>query len=74
MPGTVFEMELDEALAIVAAAERDPEFLWDVTDKEMLLAEARRVVEHAALEAAHRHLAPLFPLREPLKLIRGDKP
>jgi len=75
MPGTVFELSIDDALAIVAALERDPELLWrhSAAEREALLAEARRVVEHHAHEAAARHLAPSFPLREPLKVIRGDK-
>jgi hypothetical protein len=73
MPGTVFELELIEALALVAAAAADPEFLWYASDadRQMLLQEARRVVEAQAHEAACRCLAPAR--RQPnLRLIQGD--
>jgi hypothetical protein len=73
MPGTVFELELIEALALVAAAAADPEFLWyaSPTDRQMLLQEARRVVEAQAHEAACRCLAPVR-CQPNLRLIQGD--
>jgi len=60
MPGTVFELAIDDALAIVAAVERDPELFWaySASEREMLVAEARRVIEQHAHEAAER----CFPL------------
>jgi len=70
MPGTVFELSVDDALAIVAAVDRDPELFWQhsLVEREALLAEARRVVEQHALEAAER----CFPSDLPsLKLIHG---
>ena len=70
MPGTVFELTLDAALAIVAASAADPEFPWYAidADRQQLLREAQRVVEAAAHEAACCCLA---PAREPhLKVVR----
>ena len=70
MPGTVFELSIDDALAIVAALERDPELFWQHSPAERLalMAEARRVVEQHALEAAER----CFPFGLPsLRLIQG---
>jgi hypothetical protein len=61
MPGTVFELSIDDALAIVAAVERDPGLLlwkYSAVEQEALLAEARRVIEQHAHEAAER----CFPL------------
>jgi len=61
MPGTVFELSIDDALAIVAAVERDPELLlwrYSTDEQEVLLAEAQRVIEQHAHEAAER----CFPL------------
>ena len=73
MPGTVFEMELDEALTVLALIAADPgfpEFVSDA-DRQAFQAEARRVVEHHAHEAAARHLTPAR--RQPnLRLIQGD--
>jgi hypothetical protein len=60
MPGTTFEMELDEALAVVAVIATDPgfpEFVSDA-DRRVFQAEARRVVEAHAHEAARRCLSP----------------
>jgi len=56
MPGTTFELSIDDALAIVAAVERDPDLFWrrSAAEREALVAEARRVVEHHALEAVER--------------------
>jgi len=56
MPGTTIELTIDDALAIVAAVERDVELFWQYSpaEREALLAEARRVVEHHALEAVER--------------------
>ena len=73
MPGTVFELTLDEAIALCAAAAADPEFLWyaNLQDRVMLLAEAQRVVEAHAHEAARRCLAPVR-CQPNLRLIQGD--
>jgi hypothetical protein len=71
MPGTLFTMELDEALAVCAQIALDPTFPEWCSDAERhaLVAEARRVVELAAHEAAARCLAP--PRAEPnLKVVR----
>jgi len=56
MPGTVFELSIEDALAIVAAVERDPELLWrrSAAEQQTLLTEARRVIEQHAHEAAER--------------------
>ena len=72
MPGTVrlMEMELDEALAILAVIAVDPgfpEFVSDA-DRQALQQEARRTVEHAAHEAAARYLAPAHA-RPSLKVV-----
>ena len=73
MPGTVFEMELDEALTVLAVIAADPgfpEFASDA-DRQAFQQEARRVVEYHAHEAAARHLTPAG--RQPnLRLIQGD--
>ena len=69
MPGTVFELTLEDARALVVASAADPDFPWFASnvDRQMLLQEARRVVEHYAHEAACR----LTPAREPhLKIVR----
>jgi len=61
MPGTVFELSIDDALAIVAAVERDPGLLlwrYSADEQEVLLAEARRVIEQHAHEAAERCFPP----------------
>jgi len=70
MPGTVFELSIDDALAIVAAVERDPELLWrrSAAEREALLAEARRVIEQHALEAAER----CFPPSPSLRLVQRN--
>jgi len=71
MPGTVFELSIDDALAIVAALERDPELFWQHSpaEREALLAEAHRVIECHALDVAER----CFPSSNlpALKLVRG---
>jgi hypothetical protein len=70
LPGTVFELTLEEALAIVAAAAADAAFPWYAShaDRQLLLQEAQRLVEAAAHEAACRCLT---PIREPhLKVVR----
>ena len=71
MPGTLIEMELEDALMIVAATAADPQFPWFATDAERvaLQAEARRMVEHAAHEAAYRYLTPARSQPSYLKLV-----
>jgi len=61
MPGTIFELSIDDALAIVAALERDPELLWrrSAAERQALLSEARRVIEQHAHEVAERCFPPL---------------
>jgi hypothetical protein len=61
MPGTVYELELTEALAIVATSALDPTFPWYASDGDrlQLLQEAQRVAEAAAHEAACRCLTPI---------------
>jgi hypothetical protein len=74
MPGTLFTLELDEAVAVVAAVAADPAFPeWcSDTERQALVTEARRVVEQAANEAATRCLAPARA--EPcLKVVQGGK-
>jgi len=75
MPGTVFELSLDDALAIVAAVEREPDLFWrrSVAEREALLAEARRVVEHAALMVAERCFPSPLSDRPKLKIVEGGK-
>lgn len=65
MPGTVFTLAIDDALAIVAAAERDPDVFWQYSPAESfaLLAEAQRVIECHALETAERCFPPPPSLR-----------
>jgi hypothetical protein len=70
MPGTVFELSLEDALAICAAFAAVPEFPWYASDapRQQLLQEAQRVVEAHAHEVARRCLA---PTREPhLRIVR----
>jgi hypothetical protein len=70
MPGTVFELSIDDALAIVAALERDPELFWQHSpaERQALVAEARRVIEHHALGAAER----CFPPSPSLRLVQRN--
>jgi hypothetical protein len=71
MPGTMFELDFDEALAIAAMIAVDPAFPEWCSDAERqaFQAEARRVVEHAAHEAAVRCLVP--PRAQPsLKVVK----
>jgi hypothetical protein len=73
MPGTVFGLEFDEALAICTTIAVDPGFPEGVSDveRQAFQAEARRVVEHAAHEAAVRCLVP--PRAQPsLKVVKGQ--
>lgn len=57
MPGTVIELELSDALAVIAAHAHEPEvLLWKCTADELdtLLLEARRVVQWHAFGVAER--------------------
>jgi len=58
MPGTVFELSLDDAIAIVLAAQHDAQ-TWSTADVAPLLAEAHRIIECNASAIAARCLAPL---------------
>jgi hypothetical protein len=69
MPGTTIELTLDEALALVLAAQHDP--LWLAgAGSAPLVAEAQRFIEQHASDIAARHLAPSRPS---FKIIRGDR-
>jgi len=57
MPGSLVELTLDDALAIVAAVAHEPEVLrWKCspTEQEMLLTEARRVIQWHSVGVAER--------------------
>jgi hypothetical protein len=58
--GTLYEMEMDEALAVLALVATDPSFPSFVSDAERqaFVAEARRTVEAAAHECADACLSP----------------
>jgi hypothetical protein len=77
MPGAIrtYGLDLDEALAVIACADSQPTFpeFLDAPEREALLAEASRVITHAALAAIVRSVPPV-PKQEPrLKLVvTGD--
>jgi len=73
MPGTVFEVTLEEALVIVEANRRDPELLRlrYGANASALVAESERMIEAMALEVAARCLEPPRP-QPVLKIVRGD--
>jgi hypothetical protein len=68
MPGTVHELSVDEAIALIMAAQHDPPWLAG-TGGATLVAEAQRVIEQHASDIAARHLAPSRPS---FKIIAGD--
>jgi hypothetical protein len=76
MPGAIrsYDLDLSEALAILALVAIQPTFpsFLDEPEREALVAEAQRMVMHAALAAVVRTIPPP-PKQEPrLKLVRGE--
>src|SRR5262249_50258246 len=72
MPGTVIELTIDDALAVVLAVERDPQLLlWKhtIAEQHALLTEARRVIDQRAHEVAERCSPPLSD-RPILRLVK----
>jgi hypothetical protein len=71
MPGALFELSFDEAVAVLVAIRADcfPAAVSE-SDRCALEVAARHAVEYAALEVADRHL---WPARESpiLKVIEG---
>lgn len=73
MPGSLFELSLDDALAVVAAHAHEPEaLLWKCspTEQDMLLVEARRVIQWHAFEVAERCFPPPVSNSPTLKLVQ----
>jgi hypothetical protein len=63
MPGVLYEMSLDEVLAVLEVVRADPGFPAGFSDaeREQFQGDARRLVEHFASEVVARHA----PAREP---------
>jgi hypothetical protein len=74
MPGAIcsFGLDLDEALAVLACVVSQPSFpdFLDAPEREALVAEAQRMVMHAALAAVVRSIPPPVKQEPRLRLVK----
>jgi hypothetical protein len=71
MPGVLYDLSLDEAVAILVAIRADCFPDVSENDRCALEAAARHTVEWAALEVTDHHLSPACETTPILKIIEG---